>query len=166
MVDLHETLALIADRLNKDARVAFLDLLAGESKPQVESLVRQIDSQSGPLSEYQRQLLAGLSPPLQRESATVDAQKIGGDIDDGGVDSETADPGSAESEVGLSQQMQIPSDSSSNTEHAATVAVLAMLCAAGDKYIAGDLLVHLPLHIQGPLVCKVLKTSPLNATRF
>jgi hypothetical protein len=39
-----------------------------------------------------------------------------------------------------------------------------MLCAAGPKHVAADLLVHLPLHLQGPLIVKMLKTSPLSAT--
>ena len=47
---------------------------------------------------------------------------------------------------------------------AGLVAVLAMLCATGPNESAGDLLQHLPLHLQGRLLPKLLKTSPLSAS--
>ena len=58
--------------------------------------------------------------------------------------------------------MLIPSDP--NQDLIGLVALLAMLCATAAKANCSELLLHLPLHLQGQVIPKLLKTSPLSAT--
>ena len=131
MVELPRSLALIAVRLNDDARTALIDLLGGQLQEQVADLVRRIDLETAELDAYQQQLLAGFDPPARGREEAVDEEGESGD-DDGDA-------------TGL-------------------IAVLAMLCAIGPKANAGDLLLRLPLHLQGQILPKLLKTSPLSAS--
>ena len=65
MVELPRSLALVAARLNDDARTALIDLLGGQLQEQVADLVRRIDLETAELDAYQQRLLAGFDP--QRE---------------------------------------------------------------------------------------------------
>ena len=65
MVELPRSLALVAARLNDDARTALIDLLGGELQEQVADLVRRIDLETAELDAYQQQLLAGFDPPAR-----------------------------------------------------------------------------------------------------
>ena len=131
MVELPRSLALVAARLNDDARTALIDLLGGQLQEQVADLVRRIDLETAELDAYQQQLLAGFAPPARGREEAVDEERESGD-DDGDA-------------TGL-------------------IAVLAMLCAIGPKANAGDLLLRLPLHLQGQILPKLLKTTPLSAS--
>ncbi|MCH2662084.1 hypothetical protein MK163_16705, partial [bacterium] len=131
MVELPRSLALIAARLNDDARTALIDLLGGQLQEQVADLVRRIDLETAELDAYQQRLLAGFDPPARGREEAVDEEGESGD-DDGDA-------------TGL-------------------IAVLAMLCAIGPKANAGDLLLRLPLHLQGQILPKLLKTTPLSAS--
>ena len=131
MVELPRSLALIAARLNDDARTALIDLIGGQLQEQVADLVRRIDLETAELDAYQQQLLAGFDLPARGLEEAVDEDGESG-VDDGDA-------------TGL-------------------VAVLAMLCAIGPKANAGDLLLRLPLHLQGQILPKLLKTSPLSAS--
>ena len=159
MVELQATIALIAARLNDEARSAVIDLLAGDLQGEVVKLVRQVDPEGGDLEEYQRQMLQGFIPPVEDEEAEVEVDQQAG-IDEHGSDVE---PGEDEGEQTLATDPNLE-PVNSVSDDAGLVAVLAMLCAAGPKHVAADLLIHLPLHLQGQIIPKLLKTSPLNAT--
>lgn len=144
MVELSQSLALIAASLNEDARAAVLGLLTGELKDQVEDLVRRVDPEDETLEAYQLQLLTGFAPPRQEQDP---------------VSADAEDAADLTEVVGIDID---PDDSDRGAQ--GLVAMLAMLCATGPQDIAADLLVHLPLHLQGQVIPKLLKTSPLSAT--
>ena len=65
MAELPRSLALVAARLNDDARTALIDLLGGQLQEQVADLVRRIDLETAEVDAYQQQLLAGFAPPRE-----------------------------------------------------------------------------------------------------
>ncbi len=164
MVDLQETLALIAVRLNEEARKAIFDLLSGEFRGRVEDLARDVDPMGEELAPYQQRLLVGFEPQVEDENGE-EGESLGEAVVDETVADASIARFIAEDARDESDPLgELPEQNAISPSHAGLVAVLAMLCAAGPKYVAADLLVHLPLHLQGPLIVKMLKTSPLSAT--
>jgi hypothetical protein len=156
MVDLQKSLALIAARLNEEARKAMFDLLSGELRGRVEDLARHADPMGEELALYQQRLVVGFEPPVQVEDKNV----VGETVEDASLAGFIAEDARDESDP----LADLPKQNAISPNDAGLVAVLGMLCAAGPKHVAADLLVHLPLHLQGPLIVKMLKTSPLSAT--
>ena len=156
MVDLQESLGLIAARLNEEARKAMFDLLSGELRGRVEDLARHADPLDEELAPYQQRLMAGFEPPVQVEDKNVVGETVADASLAGFITGDARDESDPLADP--PKQNAIPPNA------AGLVAVLAMLCAAGPKHVAADLLVHLSLHLQGPLIVKMLKTSPLSAT--
>ena len=156
MVDLQKSLALIAARLNEEARKAMFDLLSGELRGRVEDLARHADPMGEELALYQQRLVVGFEPPVQVEDKNV----VGETVEDASLAGFIAEDARDESDP----LADLPKPNAISPNDAGLVAVLGMLCAAGPKHVAADLLVHLPLHLQGPLIVKMLKTSPLSAT--
>lgn len=156
MVDLQKSLALIAARLNEEARKAMFDLLSGELRGRVEDLARHADPMGEELAPYQQRLVVGFEPPVQVEDKNV----VGETVEDASLAGFIAEDARDESDP----LADLPKQNAISPNDAGLVAVLGMLCAAGPKHVAADLLVHLPLHLQGPLIVKMLKTSPLSAT--
>jgi len=156
MVDLQKSLALIAARLNEEARKAMFDLLSGELRGRVEDLARHADPMGEELALYQQRLVVGFEPPVQVEDKNV----VGETVEDASIAGFIAEDARDESDP----LADLPKQNAISPNDAGLVAVLGMLCAAGPKHVAADLLVHLPLHLQGPLIVKMLKTSPLSAT--
>ena len=156
MVDLQKSLALISARLNEEARKAMFDLLSGELRGRVEDLARHADPMGEELALYQQRLVVGFEPPVQVEDKNV----VGETVEDASLAGFIAEDARDESDP----LADLPKQNAISPNDAGLVAVLGMLCAAGPKHVAADLLVHLPLHLQGPLIVKMLKTSPLSAT--
>ena len=156
MVDLQESLASIAARLNEEARKAMFDLLSGELRERVEDLARHADPMGEGLAPYQQRLVVGFEPPVQVEDKNV----VGETVEDASLAGFIAEDARDESDP----LEELPKQNAVSPSDPGLVAVLGMLCAAGPKHVAADLLVHLPLHLQGPLIVKMLKTSPLSAT--
>jgi hypothetical protein len=156
MVDLQKSLALIAARLNEEARKAMFDLLSGELRGRVEDLARHADPMGEELALYQQRLVVGFEPPVQVEDKNV----VGETVEDASLAGFIAEDARDESDP----LADLPKPNAISPNDTGLVAVLGMLCAAGPKHVAADLLVHLPLHLQGPLIVKMLKTSPLSAT--
>ena len=156
MVDLQESLALIAARLNEEARKAMFDLLSGELRGRVEDLARNADPMGEEFAPYQQRLVVGFEPLVQVEDKNV----VGETVEDASLAGFIAEDARDESDP----LADLPKQNGISPNDAGLVAVLGMLCAAGPKHVAADLLVHLPLHLQGPLIVKMLKTSPLSAT--
>ena len=156
MVDLQKSLALIAARLNEEARKAMFGLLSGELRGRVEDLARHADPMGEELALYQQRLVVGFEPPVQVEDKNV----VGETVEDASLAGFIAEDARDESDP----LADLPKQNAISPNDAGLVAVLGMLCAAGPKHVAADLLVHLPLHLQGPLIVKMLKTSPLSAT--
>ena len=156
MVDLQKSLALIAARLNEEARKAMFDLLSGELRGRVEDLARHADPMGEELALYQQRLVVGFEPPVQVEDKNV----VGETVEDASLAGFIAEDARDESDP----LADLPKPNAISPNDAGLVAVLGMLCAAGPKHVAADLLVHLSLHLQGPLIVKMLKTSPLSAT--
>jgi hypothetical protein len=98
----------------------------------------------------------GFEPPVQVEDKNV----VGETVEDASLASFIAEDARDESDP----LADLPKQNAISPNDVGLVAVLGMLCAAGPKHVAADLLVHLPLHLQGPLIVKMLKTSPLSAT--
>ena len=91
MVDLQESLALIAACLNEEARKAMFDLLSGELRERVEDLARHVDPMGEELAPYQQRLVVGFEPPVQVEDKnvvgeTVEDASIAGFIAEGARD--------------------------------------------------------------------------------
>lgn len=76
MVDLQESLGLIAARLNEEARKAMFDLLSGELRGRVEDLARHADPLDEELAPYQQRLMAGFEPPVQVEDKNVVVKRL------------------------------------------------------------------------------------------
>ena len=156
MVDLQESLALIAARLNEEARKAMFDLLSGELRERVEDLARHADPMGEELAPYQQRLVVGFELPVQ----VADKNVVGETVEDASLADFIADGARDESDP----LEELPKQNAISPSDTGLVAVLGMLCAVGPKHVVADLLVHLPLHLQGPLIVKMLKTSPLSAT--
>ena len=139
MVDLPESLALVEAHLNDEARTAFQALFSGEMKERLVDAKHKIDSERVGPDSYQEQLLSGFAVPENG-------------------------PEQLEDRDGVRKQNETQDHDGPDSGRAGLVALLAMLCVTGSKEKVAQLLVRLPLHLQGALIPKMLRTSPLNAT--
>ena len=139
MVDLPESLALVEAHLNEEARTAFQSLFSGEMKERLVDAEQRVDSAREGPDAYQEQLLSGFVLPEKG-------------------------PEQLEDRDGDREQNETQGHDGLDSGRAGLVALLAMLCVTGPKEKVAQLLVRLPLHLQGALIPKMLRTSPLNAT--
>ena len=139
MVDLPESLALVEAQLNDEARTAFQSLFSGEMKERLVNAKQKIDSERKGPDPYQEQLLSGFVLPEKGPEQLEDRQ-------------------------GDREQNEFQSHDGPDSGGSGLVALLAMLCVTGPKEKVAQLLVRLPLHLQGAMIPKMLRTSPLNAT--
>lgn len=156
---LADILTQVAFHLNPRARESFVRLLPEICRPAIETAIRREEApDSSALTPLEQRLLAQLAPPGEDESRGQ--ERYGRDLDEGG-DAEGEEDGGAEA---VDEGEEVIGGPDTGEEPALPV-LLAMLCAASEPEEAAVFLVRLPVHLQGQIVLKIAKGTPLNATR-
>ncbi len=153
-MDYTPILSHIAFRLNEQARTAFVDLLPAERSAKV-----------GPVEEggddvdvgWQAHLLAAMDiPDVEDEIGDEAEEGAVGESENAPSDSRSEDEGEAAGE-GFAEEPAPPSQG--------IEALFALLFSVGAARISARLLQHMPLHMQGGVLHRLLTFSPLSCTR-
>ena len=148
-------LTRVAFHLNPRARESFVRLLPETCRSAVEISIRQEDElDTSALTPLEQRLLVQLAPPRDREGDTGE----GGD-EEWGVEEED------DERAGTVEEGDRGIGEADTGEEPVLPVLLGMLCAAGELERAAEFLVRLPVHLQGQIVLKVAKATPLNVTR-